>query len=47
MRIDYAQEIRKAVKIRDRMDDAGLTRQEQDALVRAERERISEILQGE
>ena len=37
--------IQKAVKVRDRMDDAGLTRQEQEVLVRAERERISEILQ--
>lgn len=46
MRIDHAQEIRKAVKSRDRMDAAGLTRQEQDVLVRAERERIAEILAG-
>lgn len=47
MKLEHEDMIRKAVKIRDRMDDAGLTRQEQDALVRAERERISEILQGE
>ena len=47
MKLEHENMIRKAVKIRDRMDDAGLTRQEQDALVRAERERISEILQGE
>ena len=46
MKLEHENMIRKAVKIRDRMDDAGLTRQEQDALVRAERERISEILQG-
>lgn len=47
MKLEHENMIRKAVKIRDRMDDAGLTRQEQDVLVRAERERISEILQGE
>ena len=47
MKLEHENMIRKAVKIRDRMDDAGLTRQEQDAVVRAERERISEILQGE
>ena len=46
MKLEHENMIRKAVKIRDRMDDAGLTRQEQDVLVRAERERISEILQG-
>lgn len=46
MKLEHEDMIRKAVKVRDRMDDAGLTRQEQDALVRAERERISEILQG-
>lgn len=46
MKLEHENMIRKAVKIRDRTDDAGLTRQEQDALVRAERERISEILQG-
>lgn len=47
MKLEHENMIRKAVKIRDRMDDAGLTRQEQEVLVRAERERISEILQGE
>lgn len=46
MKLEHENIIRKAVRVRDRMDDAGLTRQEQDALVRAERERISEILQG-
>ena len=46
MRIDHAQEIRKAVKSRDRMDAAGLLRDEQDVLIRAEKERIAEILAG-
>ena len=46
MRIDHAQEIRKAVKARDRMDAAGLSRSEQDVLIRAEKKRIAEILAG-
>lgn len=46
MRIDHAQEIRKAVKARDRMDAAGLFRSEQDVLIRAEKKRIAEILAG-